>query len=341
MSRFRWIGLFAAMAAACCATPAAAALCNASAAATRNAGPYSPAAVQAGKVPAIVGSAGLTCDASLLVILGSNSVRATFSSLNGLKLKGASTDIAYTAAADPGGTVALTQDKTTEYMQNNVINALGLLGANNGMMPLYLTIPSGAQPPVGQYKDVITITWDWRICRGISALICIGGYETPPVPVKSVITVTLDVQAVTMTMALTSVTTWDPVKGTAAPLDFPGAKGRTTLRVDNPDLVPLDGVVLIYKVPNRTSVALDGDGTNAPVIGFADGQPSSGIAFNYTPGSTTDDVDFSTDNGATWAYAPVAGNRTSEANVTHLRFRPRNALNPSSGFSVSFPYLVR
>ncbi|WP_338054385.1 spore coat protein U domain-containing protein [Sphingomonas insulae] len=348
MTGFRWVGMLGrllAVAASTLAVPAMAApVCAVTAKVATSSGPYSPAAVEAGKVPPIVSSGGLTCSSALLVLLGSNSIKATFASLNDLKLKGSAGDIVYTASADPNGTVPLTQNKTTEYMQNNVLNALGLLGSNNGTLPVNIKLASGVRPAPGRYTDTITMTWDWRICNGISALVCVGSYETPPSPVKSDVTVTLDVTPQDMTITLTSAATWDATNGTARPLAVPGSKGRTTLAVRNPDLVALDNasVALIYKVPARTSVILDGDGTtSSTVIGFTDGSPSAGVTLSYVPGSATDDVDFSADNGVSWTYSPVAGNRASEGAITQLRFRPKGAMKAGGAFSLSFPYLLR
>jgi hypothetical protein len=343
---WRTLARVAAFGMAWVATPALAAVCNASPTVTTAAGPYSPAAVNEGKAPALVSSAGLTCSSSLLVVLGSNTVSATFSSANsgatGLVLKGSAGQIGYTASADPGGTVPLTQGKTTEYLQNNVLNALGLLGANNGTLPVYLKLASGTTPAPGRYTDVITITWDWRVCNGISALLCVGTYERPVGVVKTEITITLDVSAQDMTIALSSATKWDAINGTTRPLAVPGSKGRTTLAVRNPDLVALGSIALVYKVPARTSIVLDGDGTTSPtIIGFTDGSPASGVTFGYVPASTTDDVEFSADDGVSWNYAPVAGNRSSEAAITHLRFRPKGAMKAGTTFTLSFPYLLR
>jgi hypothetical protein len=348
MTGFGWLrrwGVVVAIVMGVLAGPALAApACTATAKVTTASGPYSPAAVNAGKVPAIGSSAGLNCGSSLLVLFGSNSVRGTFSSLNDLKLKGSGGEIAYTASADPGGTVPLTQNKTTEYMQNNVLNALGLLGGTSGTLPVYLKLASGVRPAPGSYSDTITISWDWRVCTGISLLVCVGGYDTPIAAVKSEITMTLEVAPQDMTIVLTSAIKWDATGGTTRPLAVPGGKGRTTLAIRNPDLVALDdgSVTLIYKVPARTSIALDGDGTTSPtVIGFVDGSPASGVTFSYVAGSATDDVDFSSDNGGSWTYAPVAGDRTSEAGITQVRFRPKGMLKPGGAFSVSFPYLLR
>ncbi|MCP3733643.1 spore coat protein U domain-containing protein [Sphingomonas sp. RP10(2022)] len=342
-----WVWRMAALAVAggLAAPVMAAPACAPTAKVTTTAGPYSPAAISAAKVPAVPNSAGLVCDSTLVVLFGSNSVKATISSLNGMKLANGAARIAYIASADPGGTVPLTPGQPIEYMQNNVLNALGLLGGTAGTLPLYVKPTGGAAPAVGRYTDTITITWDWRICKGISALVCIGGYDVPTGVVKSEVTITLDVAPQDMTIALTSATTWDPVNGTTRPLAFPGSKGRTSLTVRNPDLVALDdgSIAIVYKVPAKASVALDGDGSgSATVVGFADGSPASGTTF-----SAATDVSYSADKvdqvtGTTnWSYAPVAGNRASEAAVTFVRFRPRGAMKAGTSFTLSVPYLVR
>jgi len=333
------IGLFAT------AVPAAAApACTATAPVTTQAGTYSPAAVNAGKVPQVAGSAGLACDSSLLVVFGSNSIKGSFSSANAMRLTKGAAAIAYTASADPAGTIPITQGASVEYMQNNVLNVAGLLGGSSAALPMYIKLPGGTLPPVGTYTDTITVNWTWKICRGISSLVCVGGYETQSTPVRSDITITLVVQPQDMTIAVTQATTWDPVNGTAQPRALPGAKGRTTFVVRNPDLVALDdgSIAILFKVPAKTSIALDGDGSaSATTIGFSDGSPTSGTTLAYSPTNAADDVDFSSDDGATWTYAPTPGNRASEAAVTQVRFRPHGAMKPGSSFTLSIPYLVR
>jgi hypothetical protein len=328
--------------------PKAAWACEVKPKVTTSAGPYSPAAVSAGKVPPVNGQAGFACADTVLTLFGGNYIRATFSTANALagvlKLKNGAKEIPYTAFADAGSTVAFTQGKQIDYVQNNLLNLLGLLGSSSVALPLYIKPGAAAAPTAGDYTDKITINWDWQICSVAYALgACVGSLDKGSGTTEIAVTVTVGPQD--MTIALTSVTTWDPVNGTGRPLATPGSKGRTTLTVGNPDLVPLDGgsIRLIYKVPAKTSVALDGDGSGSPtVVGFADGSPASGTALTYTNGaSAADDVDFSADDGNTWGYAPVPGNRASEAAVTHLRFRPRNPMAARGSFTLSFPYLVR
>ena len=340
----RWVWRLVAVAVAATLLPSAAsAACTVTPQVTTTAGPYSPAAVAAGKVPTITGQAGLTCTATVLTLFGGNYLRATFSSLNGMTLKNGAKAIPYAAFADSGATVPLTNGSTTDYMQNNLLNVLGLLGSSNATLPLYIRPGAAAAIPNGSYVDKITIAWDWRICSvAYVAGNCLGTLDRSSG--SSVITVTVNVAAQDVTMTITSVATWDPVNGTTRPFALPDSKGRTSLAVRNPDLVALDdgSLALVYRVPARTSVALDGDGTtSSTVFGFTDGSPASGTTLSYTPGSATDDVDFSTDNGATWTYSPVAGDRASEAAVTALRFRPKGAMKAGSAFTLSFPYRVR
>ena len=238
----------------------------------------------------------------------------------------------------------IAQNAQIDYMQNNLLNLLGLLGGSSAALPLYIRPGSAAGLPYGDYVDTISVQWDWRICNVAYVLgACVGTLDQGTG--RTDITVKLTVGPQDVTMTLSSVITWDPVNGTAWPFALPGAKGRTTLAVRNPDLVPLDSgsVALVYKVPTKASIALDGDGTaSATIVGFTDGSPTSGTTLTYTAAnSTTDDVDFSADDGVTWTYAPVPGNRASEAAITHLRFRPRGAMRESSNFTLSFPYLVR
>lgn len=344
MPLVRWVCRLVACAVAAALMPAAAsAACTVTPKVTANVGPYSPAAVAAAKLPTIASQAGLGCNATVLTLFGGNYVRATFSSLNAMTLKNGGRAIPYTAFADSGGTVPLSNGAMIDYMQNNLLNLLGLLGSSNAALPLYIKPGTAAGLPYGNYVDKITVAWDWKICSLAYVLgACVGTLDQGVGSSEITVTVAVGPQDVTMTVS--SVATWDPVNGTGRPFALPGSKGRTSMAVRNPDLVPLDdgSLALVYRVPARTSVALDGDGTAGnPVFGFSDGSPASGTSLSYVPGSATDDVDFSTDNGATWTYSPVAGNRASEAAVTALRFRPKGAMKAGGAFTLSFPYLVR
>ena len=330
-------GGFAADATACTATPTTTATLGTS---------YSPPAVRAGAVPALKAQAGLSCTPGLLILLGVNAVKAKFHSANGFKLKktGGTATIDYAASADPAGTVAFAQDTTVDYMQNNLLNLLGLLGGSSADFPFYVKPSAAALPGVGTYTDRITINWDWYLCQGIGALfLCIGTLDEGSA--TTVIDVTLTVEAKQLTVATSSRTTWDPVNGVINPKALPGGRQRTTLLVANPDIVAIENnsMALTLPVAARQRIALDGDGSGSPaVFTYADGSPASSLAFAYaSPGSTTDDVDFSNDGGTSWSYAPVAGSAASQGAVTHVRLRPRGSMAPGSNFSISLPFATR
>ena len=94
--------------------------------------------------------------------------------------------------------------------------------------------------------------------------------------------------------------------------------------------------------------AVDDDALAAAVAAvdaaLAERQRSTASALTVTyiaPSNLTDDVEFSSDNGATWGYVPVAGNYASQGAVTHVRFSPKGSMAASSSLSISIPYLVK
>lgn len=317
---------------------------------TSTSGPFSPAAVKAAAVPAQSTRAGLTCDPSLVVLLGGTYIRATLRSTNGYKLlrTGGGGSIDYVASADAAGSYRFTTAAPTiDYMQNNLLNLLGLLGGSSADLPFFVKPSSGVLPPVGSYTDRVTIDWSWYLCPGgVSILggLCLGR-ESKGVNQRATVDVTLTVAARSVTVAVTSVIVWDPANEANNPKDLPGSRRRVALGIANPDLVALDAgtLALVLPTPPRTLVALDGDGVSTgAAIRMTEGAPASGVAIRYDgPSSTTDDVDFSADSGASWAFVPVAGDSVSQGRVTHVRVRPRGAMAPSSSFSVSVPFLVR
>lgn len=302
-------------------------------------GTFSAQAVKQAAIPSLKSRAGLNCPTSTLVLLGGNYVRAKFQSANGLKLLNGTNSIAYTASADPGATVAFAQNGTVDYMQNNLLNVLGLLGGSSADLPIYIKPTGGTLPPQGIYTDKITITWNWYLCPGVNALFICLATPSQGVNVTTVVNVTLTVGAKSVLLTTTTGTTWDPVNGTSNPKALPGGKRRMMVSVTNPDLVPVDNntLGLDLAVPPGTIVALDGDGTGSSTfLMFTDGTPASALAVAYaTPGSTTDDVDFSSDRGLTWAYVPTAGDDVSQAAVTNIRIKPRGAMAAGSQFSLS------
>jgi hypothetical protein len=340
---WKWLTALLLGIAALLASPASA--CTVTGTVTNNVGPYSPAAVKAGAVPAISNQAGLSCGTAVLVLLGGSYIRATVNSANNFLLKPASgANISYTASADSAATVPITQGATVDYMQNNLLNLLGLLGGSNAALPFFIKPSSTTLVTAGTYSDVITINWSWRLCSGVYvAGVCTLGTLDQGTG-QSVITVNLTLAPQNMTMVMSTATTWDMLN-TTNPKALPGSKRRSSVVLTNPDIVPLDSntVSVVVPTPAGTYIALDGDGSSGgAAIEFTQGTPSSGLTFTYTsPSSTSDNVEFSSDGGSTWIYAPVSGNVASQSAVTHVRLKPQGIMAAGSNFSVSLPYAVK
>jgi hypothetical protein len=336
--------LLAALLAPALSSPASA--CTVTSSVTGDLGTYSPPAVRASVVPALYTRAGLNCTPSVIVLLGINYIRAKFQSQNGMKLRdGSGNLISYTASADAAATVPFTQNGTVDYMQNNLLNILGLLGGSSAEFPIYVKPSSASLPPEGVYTDRITVTWNWYLCQGVNALfICLGTPDSGlnvPTTVDIRLTVTANRMVVTTSLA----TTWDPVNSTYRPKAIPGSRQRIVAGVSNPDIVTIDAntVLIAVAVPPRALVAFDGDKAGvADFVRFTDGAVQSKVTLAYTaPGSTTDDVEFSADGGNSWTYQPVAGSPASVAAITHIRLRPKGTMAASSNFSVSYPIEVK
>lgn len=312
---------------------------------TAQTGAYSPSGVAGGPTLAVV-DAGLACTPSVLLVGGTNYVYASFSSLNNraLKLDGGTATIPYVASADPEGNYAFTGTTQVNYWQNNLLNLLGLLGDGERMMPLYLRIPAGtAAPAPGLYKDTVTIRWEWRVCDvGLGALLCLNLNGSP----TGTYTTTFDVELrVTRDLQITTVVTtrWDPIRGTANPIDLPGSRQSIALRVTNLDPVALGTDSVYIEVPIAANQALvlgaDDSGTNQTIT-FD--QASSGLTMAFGGGgSTSDNVEFSTDGGGSWSYHPIDGSATSLGRVNRIRLHPRGGMAASSNFTIELPVRVR
>jgi uncharacterized repeat protein (TIGR01451 family) len=141
----------------------------------------------------------------------------------------------------------------------------------------------------------------------------------------------------------------DPVNGTTNPKNIPGAEELYTIKVENTGQgrVDSDTVSIADTLPANTSLYVGnlGGSPAGPVTYTSTG---SNLAFTYSSlGSTTDDVEFSKDNGVTWNYAPVADANGYDALVTNVRFKPKGRMAGWSGtgaypsFAFSFKVKVR
>jgi uncharacterized repeat protein (TIGR01451 family) len=141
----------------------------------------------------------------------------------------------------------------------------------------------------------------------------------------------------------------DPVHATTNPKSIPGAIATYGITVTNSGPGQVDSNTLVFAdaIPANTSLYIGDIGAvgSGPVV-FANGATSSGMTYTYTSlASTTDNVDFSKDNGVTWTYVPVSDGTGFDSTVTNIRVRPQGVMaaagagNPS--FSISFRVRIK
>ena len=123
------------------------------------------------------GSGGIQCTGSL-TLLANNFMRVTLNSTPLLSRDGQQiplqvfTNAGYTNALQPGQPVTL-----------NGATLLSL-GGSGATVPLYFRTATGANVPAGTYTATLSLTWQYAVCTGLSALgICTTWSRSPGVPV--------------------------------------------------------------------------------------------------------------------------------------------------------------
>ena len=143
----------------------------------------------------------------------------------------------------------------------------------------------------------------------------------------------------------------DPVNGTSNPKAIPGALQSYDLRLNNEGRIPLDNdeVSISDTIPANTSLFVQSSvNYPEPLFTFTDGAgaAASGLSFVYSgPASTTDDVEFSMNNGSDFNYLPTPDSDGFDSLVTDVRINPKGTFNPSNGtdiptFTISFSVRV-
>jgi len=129
----------------------------------------------------------------------------------------------------------------------------------------------------------------------------------------------------------------DPVNGTSNPKGIPGAEALYTIVVTNTGAggVDPDSLVLSDAVPANTALFVGNQGGSPPgPVTFADS--ASGLTFTFTAlNAAADDLEFSSNNGGSWAYTPSPDASGYDAAVTNIRIRPKGRM---AGWSGAGPY---
>ena len=148
-----------------------------------------------------------------------------------------------------------------------------------------------------------------------------------------------------LTVVKASLVYSDPVNGATNPKAVPGAYILYTITVANPNSFVIDNNTIVITDPTPANLSLVPNlavvGFPGPVV-FQNGSPSSALTYTFQNlGSTTDDVDFSNNNGATWTYTPVPNSAAVDPNVTNIRIRPKGTMAANSSFTIYMGYLLR
>jgi hypothetical protein len=137
----------------------------------------------------------------------------------------------------------------------------------------------------------------------------------------------------------------DPIHGTSFPKMIPGAFVDYTLSITSPSSYAVDNNSLFVSdnLPNTlwlqvTDYGVAGSGP----VQFTNGVPVTNLTYGFsTLSSTTDDIQFSNDNGLTWGYLPTATVGTIDPNVTGIRINPKGIMAAGASFTLRFRTMVK
>lgn len=133
----------------------------------------------------------------------------------------------------------------------------------------------------------------------------------------------------------------DPINGTTNPKAIPGAYVDYTIAISAPATTnpATDSIYLFDQLPSQMGLFVN---TLAPGPGPAVMNPgTSTLTYTFTSlSSTTDDVDFSNDGGATWTYVPSPDVNGVDSAVTNIRFHPKGTMAAGSTVNFSFRMMV-
>lgn len=153
---------------------------------------------------------------------------------------------------------------------------------------------------------------------------------------RDAVTDTIDVMLPPALLVTKQVSTAaDPVNDTNNPKAIPGAEVVYTVTVINQGegTVDADAFTVTDAIPeNGCMKVLDVDGAGSGPVAFEDGTPSSGLTYAFADlASDTDDLEFSSDGGTDFGYAPTANASGCDPAITHIRINPKGSFAADIG----------
>ena len=135
----------------------------------------------------------------------------------------------------------------------------------------------------------------------------------------------------------------DPVNGSANPKAIPGAVVEYLISVTNTGDEPADAdsVSVTDDAPADAKMCLASFGGGSGPIVFYAGSPSSGLTFSYISlDSIADDLEFSSDGGASWNYVPSPDGDGCDGNISAFRVEPGGSFAASATFSLRVRFVI-
>ena len=147
----------------------------------------------------------------------------------------------------------------------------------------------------------------------------------------------------TLTLSKASSPVSDPSNGTTNPKLIPGGIVEYVITASTPAAYSVTSNSLIVTDPtpaNMEMVVADIGGAGSGPAAFNAG--ASGLTYSFaTLGSAADNIDFSSNNGATWTYAPAANANGTDPNITAIRVRPQGTMAAGSTITLRVRYRVK
>jgi hypothetical protein len=104
--------------------------------------------------------------------------------------------------------------------------------------------------------------------------------------------------------------------------------------VTNPAATAADANSVFLRDPVPAHVDLrvaDIGASGSGPVSFTNGSPPSGLTYTFASlASTTDDIEFSSDNGASWTYVPTPNANGVDPAVTDVRINPKGAFSSNN-----------
>jgi hypothetical protein len=140
----------------------------------------------------------------------------------------------------------------------------------------------------------------------------------------------------------------DPQNGTTNPKAIPGAVLTYSVNIGNTSAGYPDSnsVVVVQSVPPQAMLYVGNFGApGSGPVAFTQGSPSSGLTYVFTSlASTTDNLAFSNNGGASFGYTPTPDANGYDSAVTHIRVTPQGIFAGAGGSgspSFTLSYRVR